>query len=265
MTDTTDLDRPDTAQDDAVDAPSILRDTPSSVADALDLHMRLTALSRWVGERKGHVAEWLKAKGEARLVEDGAAPTWRLPDGMVLLTDPDVRVTVEDPDRLARWYVVEVLGLNPDAVTVLDLDGRVERRRRASCDEKALVEFHDAYAELESHRDPTALARVASWLNDAVRVTTEWVPAESLVDDLITGKAGLLADEADLQAGRPGRPCVVLDREIPALVTVDGVQVPGVRVHPPNARSVQVKPSADAKRRVAGELERLLGRPVLEE
>lgn len=242
MTDTHHLD----AAAEAV--PEVLRHEPDSVADALDLHLRLTALSAWVNERKGQVVDWLKAKGEARLAEDGAAPTWRLTDGLVLLTDPKPKPAVDDPERFAAWYQ--------------EAGGTVGHRRTASVDPDALLQFHDAVDPAEHATDAEyehACALAANRLVVHVTVTEDVLLPEDVLDGLLTG--------TDL--GQPGDgPRVTIhtpdDDADPYLVdTVTGERIPGTTVYPAGAHAIQVRPTPKAKARVRGELDSLLGPPTI--
>lgn len=221
-----------------------VRRAPDTVADALDLHVRLSALSGWVNERKSHVADWLKAKGEARILEDGAAPTWRLTDGQVILTDPKPKPSIEDREAFAAWY--EQAG------------GTVTRRRTATVDPDALLTFHDRMEGIVVD-DQWQAGEAAIWLVDAVTVTEDVLLPEDVLDRLLAGD--------DLPVPEVGARCVIHtpeDRDPYVVDTVDGGPVPGVTVRPAQARTIMVKPTPDAKARVRRELESLIGPPVLE-
>lgn len=250
MTDTYDI-VPSTAAPD--DTPlGVLRHEPASVAEALDVHMRLSALAAWVSERKGHVSDWLKAKGEARLVEDGAAPTWRLDDGQVILTDPKPKPAVDDREAFAAWY--EQAG------------GTVDRRRTATAPDHALLRFHD---EVTPHLGtpvrgpeygPAAFIVIAAGdLHEAITVTEDVILPDDVLDWLLAGDD--LPDPdvgARVQVHDSGKDIYLVD-------TVTGEKVPGTVVRPANARGIQVKPTPDAKARVRAELDRLLGAPQIGE
>lgn len=240
MTDTADIVPSDATPENT--ALGVLRHEPGSVADALDVHMRLTALSAWVNDRKGHVTGWLKAKGEARLVEDGAAPTWRLTDGLVLLTDPKPAPAIEDRDAFAAWY--EAAG------------GTVGRRRTATVDPDALLGFYDKLTGFGRVNVGTQAA-AAEALADAVTVTEDVLLPADVLD-------GLLASD-DLADPDVGPRIEVHDsgEDIYLVDVVTGERVPGTTVRPAGARTVQVRPDTKAKARVRAELDRLLGPPQL--
>lgn len=234
----------DTLADDAIDVPSILKDRPSSVAEALDLHVRLTALSGWVSDRQKRISGWLKDKGEAALEAEGAIPTWRLPAGQVILTDPKPKPSIEDREAFAAWY--EQAG------------GTVARRRTAHTDPDALLAFHDRMADIVVD-DQWQAGEAAVWLLEAVTVTEDVLLPEDVLDRLLAGD--------DLPVPDVGARCVIHtpDDADPYVVdTVDGGPVPGVTVRPAGSRTIQVKPTPDAKARVRRELESLIGPPVLE-
>lgn len=260
MTDT------DTSTDDAVDVPSILRHRPHSIADALDVHLRLTVLSAWVNERKGHVADWLKAKGEARIAEDGAAPTWRLTDGTVLLTDPQPKPAVDDRERFGAWYTYNVVGVQtpvdpqPDAPDVIDAYCQVYAEISIISGGLAADPLATFAAEVKAAEgDDARVARAARMLVDATRTRVEWVVSETLLDDLLAGTVAATDDA--------GPRCVIHtpdEGDAYVVDTVTGERVPGVVVRPAGQRTVQVRPNAKARTRVRGELDNLLGAPALE-
>lgn len=245
MTDTYDI-VPSNAEPDITPVLGALSHQPGSVADALDVHLRLTVLSAWVNERKSTVADWLKAKGEARIEEDGAAPTWRLDDGTVLLTDPKPKPAVDDREAFAAWY--EAAG------------GQVERRRTATAASEPLLRFHDAVTRaLDSTDDEyaTTVALAANNLRPSITVTEDVILPEDVLDELLAGTD--LADPdvgARVQLHDSGEDVYLVD-------TVTGEKVPGTTVRPAAPRGIQVKPTPDAKARVRAELDRLLGAPAI--
>lgn len=233
---------------------TVLHREPTSIAEALDLDVRLAALSGWVNDRKRAVSGWVQDKAESRLVEDGAAPTWRLDDGTVLLTDPSANPKISGPEAFARWYVTALLDRDPDEVPeqgyTMQFDERVLRRTVASADSRDLLAFLDEQAE--DARDAATL------LADRIRVDEEWLVGEATLVDLVKGKAH--ATSAD-------RPRLMVDED--RLVVVDTATgeapVPGTTVSPPTKRTVQMRPSSDAKSRVRAELDTLLGTAALGE
>jgi hypothetical protein len=232
-------------------APSALTDEPATVAGALDLHARLSALSAWIDDRKRAVTGWTLARGLARKAEDGAAPTWRLDAGTVVLTDPKPTPRVADVEAFARWYVVEVLDKDPD-LDDRDVDyamGRVVRRRTATAPASALLDFLDGLVAAEGYADD--VRATASALSTAIAVDDVWLIDDSLLADL-------------LSAGERARLVAVADGWV-AIDPTTGEEVPGVRVAPPAKPTIQMRPTPDVKTTLRAELDRLLGRPELEE
>jgi hypothetical protein len=230
---------------------------PTTIADAVVLHARLGALSDWIGDRQKAVRGFVEARALTRMDEDGAAPTWRVDGGTALLTDPTPRVTIDDPDAFARWYVAEVLGADPDADPddrrVFFDDDRILRQARASVDEAALLDL----AALPADADDATAAAAARTVAARVETVTQWAVPAGLPDDLLAGKAGT----AD-----PDRPRVRLvdaDGWLP-IDTATGEVVPGLRVAPPGRRTVQIRPAAATKKAVAAELRDLIGPPALD-
>lgn len=260
MTDTADI-VPSNAEPDITPVLGALSHQPGSVADALDVHLRLTVLSAWVNERKSTVADWLKAKGEARLAEDGAAPTWRLTDGQVILTDPKPKPAIEDRDAFAAWY--------EDASGELLI-----RRRTATVDPPdALLSLVDAVNHPDAKsQDYTAseryvcdvLAPAAEELAKAITVTEDVLLPEDVLDGLLSGD-----DLPDPDLGArvvihyPVNPVEEGQRDPYLVDTTTGERVPGTTVRPAGPRTVQVRPDTKAKTRVRAELDRLLGPPQI--
>ena len=238
---------------------TVLHGEPSSIAEALDLDVRLGALSGWVNDRKRAVSGWVQTKAEARLAEDGAAPTWRLDDGTVLLTNPTPTPRIADQEAFARWYVANLLDRDPDEIPEagyrMQFDDRVLRRVVARADSSDLLAFLDDLARADDNDYAAALAQ---GMANAVSVDEEWLVGESTLDDLIAGK---------IHTADKDRPRLIVDAD--RLVVVDRqtgeAPVPGTQVAPPNKRTVQMRPSTDAKGRVRGELDRLLGVAALGE
>ena len=235
---------------------TVLREEPTSIAEALDLDVKLAALSGWVNDRKRAVAGWVQTKAEGRLAEDGAAPTWRLDDGVVLLTDPEAKPRIADSEAFARWYVANLLGRDPDeehdqGEYVRWFDDRVARRTHARADSTDLLRFLDGMAQALTGDADDAVA-VAEALVSEVQTDEEWMVGEATLADLLAGK--LYPSEGE-------RPRISTDTN--RLVLVDAetgeTPIPGTVVAPPSARAVQMRPSADAKKRVRSELDRLLG------
>lgn len=234
----------------------LVRRDPSSVADALDLHLRLDELGKWVDDRKRDVRGWALAKGLERKREDGAAPTWRVDDGSVIVTDPKPKPRIADRETFARWYLVHVIGCDPDeqpgADEVLWPTAEIVRREVASVDSTPLLDFLRQRAE---GRD--ALDTIDD-LAEHVRVDVEWLLPGEMLDDLLDGKRDALDDE---------RPRLVLVERGEGWDVIDattGESVPGVEVSPPGSETVQMKPDGKARTRVKGELVDLLGPPALE-
>lgn len=237
-----------------------LRDTlhedPATVAQAADLHVRLTVLSAWVNERKKAIEAWTKGRGEARLAEDGAAPTWRPPDfGTVVLTNPQPHPYVADPDRFAPWYITHVIERDPTDLEAPALFG-VDRVRRARVSEEQLLVFDDLIGPLPLPvTDPAMLRAVldaAVLLSLATDVYEEWVVSEQLLDSLLDGST----------AAVDGKPrFVVADTQVVDVTT--GEPVPGLAVAPAKPHQVQFRPSTKTKEQVARELRDLIGPPAL--
>lgn len=228
----------------------VLHRHPTSIAEALDLDARLGALSGWVTDRKRAVSGWVHDKAEARRVEDGAAPTWRMDQGTVLLTDPDPKPRITNQEAFGRWYVTELLGrdpdeTNPDGEYLLRFDDWVARRILASCPSDALLAFVDEH-EAGGH-----LGDAADILAVRIEVDEEWVTDPDILDLLVAGKAHPRND---------GKPRVILDATGLSLIDKDsGEVVPGTTVQPATKRSVQMRPSTQTKEAVRRELEQLLG------
>ena len=228
----------------------VLHREPTSIAEALDLDARLGALSGWVNDRKRAVSGWVHDKAEARREEDGAAPTWRMDQGTVLLTDPDPKPRLVDHEAFGRWYVTVLLDRDPDEEApegeyLLRFDDRVARRVVATCPSDVLLAFLDARADDDSGYVAGRL------LADRIEVDEEWLADPEILDALVAGKAHPRDD---------GKPRVILNATALTLVDRDtGEAVPGTQVSPPNKRSVQMRPSADTKTEVRAELDRLLG------
>lgn len=234
---------------------TVLHREPTSIAEALDLDVRLGALSGWVNDRKRAVSGWVQAKAEARLAEDGAAPTWRLDDGSVLLTDPDPKPRISNADEFGRWYVADLLDRDPDEVAedgyVLRFDDRVARRVVATCPSQALLAF------LDEHAAGGSLVDAADLLAGRIEVEEEWLVAEDTLDSMVKGKAHALD---------AGKPRLIVDKQSLIVVDVEtGGLVPGTSVSPATKRTVQMRPSTEAKDRVRSELDGLLGAAALGE
>lgn len=227
-----------------VDVTPVLRREPDTVAEAVDVHARLTALSDWVAARKKAVAGWVEGRALDRLAEDGAAPTWRVDGGTALLTDPAPRPAVADQETFARWFVRDVCDADPDTSgrDVPFADGRVRRLATATVPSDVLLDFLD---EGVDHVTLTA----------AIVVVDDWLLSATLLDDLIVGKVGADAN---------GRPRVAVDG-LAAVDTTTGELVPGVVVQPPTARTVQIRPSAATKKQIRAELLTILGPAALPE
>lgn len=232
-----------------------LLDEPGSIAEALDTHLHLTALEGWAGDLKKYVAGWINTQAEERKAVDGAAPTWRLPDGQVLLTDPQPKPTISDRDRFARWYVVTVLGRDAEERPeppgdVLWFDDHVAVRLVATVDSPHLVRFlaDEAFAGEDTEQRAGAAARLAA----QARVEEQWLAGDAVLEGLIDGTIHGRASG--------GRVVVDTDRLLP-YDRDTGEIVPGVEVRPGGAPVVQVRPSTKAKQRVRGELDDLIGTP----
>ena len=207
---------------------------PADVADAIALHARLGALADWTSERKRAVAGWVEGKAHRRLTEDGAAPTWRTDVGNALLTDPKAKVTVDDVEAFARWYVREVRDDDPDRPGDFVDYERALRQRVATVAKNDVLEFIDRY--------PDDAMAAAHRLAASIVVTWRWTLSDKLLDDLLT------------------EPRILVDQETLAAIDLHtGEVVPGIRVAPPARRAVQMRPTPTVKRQVRDELDRLLG------
>lgn len=218
------------------DLPDLVTARPQTVADAVDLSVRLDALAGWAADRKQAVRSWLLDRATVRREEDGAAPTWRLSAGSVSLTDPQPTPRITDAAEFAGWYE--------------EAGGTVERRRVASVDNVSLLTFVD---RLDARNEGVTLA-AAEALLDAVVVTEDVLLPEGVLDGLLDGTDLPLPD---------GRPRVV---DVPPhLVDVtSGLTIPGVTVRPAADPTVQVRPTADLRRQVRAELDSLLGPAALD-
>lgn len=235
---------------------------PDSVEQALDLHTRYGALSKWVNERKAEIARWAEVRADSRFAEDGARMTWRLDDGTVLQTGPKPTPRIIDPTRFAWWYVQEVI--EGDIDTVPDephlgvmFDHRVVRTMVATAPSDALLLFLDDVARGAGGDE---LEVVLQDLVNAVEVTEQWNIDPATLDDLISGKLHPLPDgKARIAIAEPDGPSgswAAVDR-------ASGEVVPGTAVSPPGQPSMQFRPSTAKKEAVAQELRELLGPPAL--
>jgi len=239
----------------------VLHREPTSIAEALDLDARLGALSGWVNDRKRAVSGWVHDKAEARREEDGAAPTWRMDQGTVLLTDPDPKPRLTDHEAFGRWYVTVLLGRDPDEKSpegeyLLRFDNRVARRVVATCPSDVLLAFLNAEAAEFARANDGMMATVPREeifaLTSAIHVEEQWMAEPEILDALVAGKVHANQDT--------GKPRVILNPTALALIDRDtGESIPGTTVSPPSKRSVQMRPSADTKTEVRAELDRLLG------
>lgn len=265
-------DRESTALDLRPDPVDLLdRRDPESVADALDLHVRLSALSGWVDDRKRDVGRWVRDLAVARKQEDGAVPKWQLPDGTVLLTDPEPKPRVDNDEAFARWFVQQVLGDDPDrdpddALTWwgarrVTRDGEqwveeaVMRRTVAEAHSADLLAFLDHVAHWRS--DPKAPGGFAEVLADRIHVDVEWRVSDALLDDLIASKVGS-------PDGR--KPRVVVVSAAGEWLVIDattGERVPGTAVSAPSKATEQIRATPEVKERVRRELDDLLGPAAL--
>lgn len=228
--------------------------TPESVADALDLHTRLKELEGWIGDRRAEVRAWVHARAEARREEDGAAPTWRLPEGTVVLTAPRPSPRVGDTEQFARWYVENV---NHDDAAVPD-DGRRTHDfddyvTATLVPETSVGSFWTFVDRVGRWGEDDELARAALDLYGDTRVRTHWYVSEQLLPGLLDGS---VAPQAD------GRPRLAAGDQ--AVYDADtGEAVPGVAIDPPAPTNVQFRPTQDYRHAVRAELDGLLGRPQL--
>lgn len=214
--------------------PTLLTGEPASIAEAADIHARLTILSKWVDERKGSVTGWIHNLGEERRRIDGAAPTWRLDFGTVLLTDPKPTPRVTDQTAFAVWYD----GRHP---------GKVEWRN------VVVVDNPDRVVELleDLQAAPTGspqLESAALDLADAIRYDrVPYLPGDAL--DTVTADEQIRVVETD-------DGWLMVD-------TDTGEAVPGVTVSPPGRPQIQVRPTAATKTRLRAELDAQIGSPEL--
>jgi hypothetical protein len=243
--------------------PAPLGEVPSTIGDALEVHARLDALAVWADQRKRAIRGWVDARAEVRQAEDGAAPTWRLGDnGSVLRTDPKPRARITDPEAFGRWYVATLLDRDPDEPhpdRLHRFDDSVARHTVATVrNSPTVLDLIDRLAELGTDLEQeVAPAWVLAELEDGIDVDTHWVLAESVLEDMLSGKSWAGADRARL------RIVTTVDHDLVVLDTEVGEVVPGVTVTPPGIPQVQMKPSTMFKRRVAEELNELLGPPAL--
>lgn len=236
---------------------------PSSIRDALDVHVRLDALSSWVDDRKRDVRRWVAERADLRREEDGAAPTWRLGDdvGTVLQTDPQPTPRISDPEAFARWYVEEVLADDPDREPedgyLVRFDDDVVRHTVATCPSDALLRWLDDAAELEFD-DANRAAEITDRLTGHIDVDEQWHLSGDLLDRMLEGKAAATDDGKARIAVVEGEVSEkfsgwrVIDRE-------SGETVPGITVAAAGARQVQMKPSSALKASVREELDALIG------
>jgi hypothetical protein len=215
---------------------------PTTVAEALALHARLTTLGDWIEERKRAVRDWTYDLAAKRKDEDGAAPTWRLDLGSIVLTDPQPTPKITDREALGRWYVETVMDADPDA-DPSTWGPEVTRRTVARASSDALLDFLNGLAEADGHADQ--VAATASALSTAIITDDEWILPETLLDDLIaTGVA------------KPVGGVVVYFRT--------GEPIPGVAVTT-STPTIQMRPKPAVKRGLRDDLDRLIGRPMLTE
>lgn len=242
----------------------ILTDKPQSVADALDLHVRLSALADWVKERRDEVRAWTRHRAIDRLAEDGAAPTWRLDDGSVLLTDPKPTPKINDPDEFGEWYALNVAETDTEPVPGAAWDrawfGAVACDAVPSATTEALRRFvnaADQALDRDGSHNVTKLADAAETLADEIEVGYRWHIPEGLLEQLIAGEhAPVTVDGRD-------RPRLIVDEENGvAWDAATGEAVPGVHIAPAGERTVQFRPSTKARQRVRGELDALVGSPA---
>lgn len=219
---------------------------PASVADAADLHLRLRTLAEWAADRRDAVSAWLLRLGEDRIVADGAAPTWRLDVGTVVVTDPKPTPRIVDPEAFGRWLIMRD-DLPPPAQVVTYDDPTYDAphiavRLVAEASSDALLAFmHAHHYDADPDDYPDRLA-------EAITMREEWFVDDAALTDLL--------DAGDVALAPDGGGW--------ALVDVDtGEVVPGVDVADPRPRTVQMRPTTDSKRRVRDELEALLGSPQL--
>lgn len=240
----------DSEQPDRVDAVSAVRPLlrePDSVADAVDLDLRLDALADWLKERRNYVRAWLLDTALDRHAEDGAAPTWRLDGTTVSLTDPKPKPYVADSDAFARWYAtrsgadVDAAELTPGAMTPLDDDVAVFAHVTVS--NAALAAFAEA---IEADRSRDALADAAEALAPHVTVERQVVIPTDLLDRLVETADVVIASTDDGHV---------------AIDAASGEVVPGVKVRPPGQPTIQVRPSQATRGTVRRELDEALHPP----
>jgi hypothetical protein len=254
--------------------PDLMARQPGTIAEALELHARLDALSTWVDDRKRAVRGWVDDRAAARKAEDGAAPTWRLgADGTVLRTDPQPKPRVSVKETFARWYVEVLLEADPDVPSddaLVRFDDDVARHTVVSVrNGPSLLRLIGRLAEQASGHEMVDAAEALEELEDGLDVDVTWVLSADVLEGLLSGPAFADSD------GRPRltlSTTVAVDPADPSDVPVvdydvvdraTGELVPGTVVAPPGNPQVQMKPSPDFKRRVAGELTDLLGPAAL--
>lgn len=248
MTDRSDTEQPDRV--DAVSAVAPLLREPDSVADAVDVDLRLGALGDWLKERRDYVRGWLLAHARDRRDEDGAAPTWRIDGATVSLTDPHPKPYVADDDAFGRWYAARQ-GVDPDDVDVLPgglahLTDDVAVRAAVTASDAALSAFVGAMQAIDP-LDRDGVARVAETFRSRVTVERRVVVSQGLLDRLIDANEAVVAGTDD------GGYCVVAGGS--------GEVIPGVSVRPPGESTIQIRPSQAVRGSVRRELDAALDLP----
>lgn len=267
MTEQTDL-APDEIADapDAASAVQILRREPSTVAEALDIHARLSAVEDWLDGRKRTLRDWTKARAEARKQEDGGAPTWRFDDGTVGLTDPQPTPRIVDAEAFARWWLTAIEETDPDLHDdaydefVFETSiGAIARRRTATASSDDLLTFLRTWARTGPEEGTEAIRAAERLAGEQIRVDVEWLLSEDAIGRALTPKQG----GPVLDDGTSPRLTVVGDHAI--IDRASGEEVPGTDVAPPGKASVQFRPTTETKDRLGDELTALLGPSALTE
>ena len=241
-----------------------LRVRPATVAEALERCVRIDTITEWLGDLRSSVRDGYLAP-QADAVEQATGGAFNVPVkglGQVYRTDPQPKPYVADAEALARWWVADVMGDDPDRDAeqqVVRFGDEVVRRTVATADSDALLAFLDAHANAGHGDDEAGTAKAASELADRVRVDVEWVLPASLLDDVLAAKV------AARDSGQARAKLVATDDGHLVVDTATGEELPGVGVRAPGKAQLTVKPDKDAKAQVRAELEELLGRPALHE
>jgi hypothetical protein len=232
------------------------RHRPANVAEAMELAVRIDAVKAWLSDLRESVTKGYLT-GQAEAIEQATGAAFRAPVtglGLVYRTDPQPRPRISNQELFGRWYVQSLLDDDPDRdgeQLFVQFDERVGRRLTATANPVDLIRFvNEVAAAPRTTTGAEAVADLAVWLADQVRVDVEWLVGEATLTDLLAGKLHPVDSGARLYITPRGN--AVADR-------ATGEQVPGVLVDPAGNKTLTVKPDPDAKLRIRAELDRLLG------